>query len=334
MAEPSAPAKPERKLPFAGWWPMLAGALAGIALRVAFWGKPGDPYAPMTASFIYLAPIVVGAVTVYAAERRRRRSWAYYFWAPLLANVLFVIGTLAVLLEGLICAVIIVPLFAVEGGVAGLIMGAVCRVTKWPKQTLVALGVLPLVLGGLESNLPLAQRIASVEHSVLVSAAPEVVWRNILNAEDIRATELERAWLFRIGVPLPLAGITRHTDEGAVRRVTMGKSVYFDEVIAEAQEPRFVRWDYRFHPDSFPPHALDEHVVVGGHYFDLIDTSYTLTPSGRHTELKVRMRYRVSTQFNWYAEPIARLLLADLQAANLEFYRLRSELSLGTRPMR
>jgi hypothetical protein len=37
------------------------------------------------------------------------------------------------------------------------------------------------------------------------------------------------------------------------------------------------------------------------------------------------MRYRVSTQFNWYADPVARILLADMQAANLDFYRLRSE---------
>jgi hypothetical protein len=325
MAEPAAPGKPERRLPFASWWPLLAGAAAGVALRVAFWGKPGDPYAPMTASFIYFAPVVVGAVTVYVAERRRRRTWGYYFWAPFLANVLFVLGTLAVLIEGLICAVIIVPLFGILGGVAGLTMGAVCRVTRWPKQTLLTLGALPLVLGGLENNLPLPQRIGTVESSVLVDAPPEVIWRNIMNAQSIRPEELEHAWIFRIGVPLPLAGVTRHSGDGPVRRVTMGKNVYFDEVIAEAREPRFVRWLYRFHPDSFPPYALDEHVVLGGHYFDLIDTSYTLTPGGERTELKVRMHYRVSTQFNWYADPVARILLADMQAANLDFYRLRSE---------
>jgi hypothetical protein len=50
-----------------------------------------------------------------------------------------------------------------------------------------------------------------------------------------------------------------------------------------------------------------------------------LTPGGERTELKVRMHYRVSTQFNWYADPVARILLADMQAANLDFYRLRSE---------
>jgi hypothetical protein len=325
MNESSAPDKTQRRLPFRSWWPFLAGVAAGLALRLAFSGKPGGAYQVMGASFIYLCPIVVGAVTVYVAERRQRRSWSYYFWAPLLANVLFVAGTILVLIEGLICAVIVVPLFAVIGGVAGLIMGAVCRVTKWPKQVLLSFGALPLVLGGLESGLPVPASIGTVERSVLVNAAPETIWRQILNAESIQPAELEHAWIFRIGVPLPLAGVTQPGAAGAVRRVTMGKNVYFDEVITEAREPQFVRWVYRFHEDSFPAYALDEHVVIGGHYFDLIETSYTLTPKGDRTELKVHMRYRVSTQFNWYADPVARILLGNMEEANLNFYRLRGE---------
>ena len=319
------PDKPIEWPPFTNWLPFLAGIAAGIVFRLAFWGKPGQPYAAMMASFIFLCPAVVGAVTVYVAERSRRRTWSYYFWAPFFANLAFVIGTLVIMIEGLICGVIIAPFLAVVGGVAGLIMGAVCRVTKWPKQVLLSFGVLPLVLGGFEAGLPVPVRIGTVERSVLVEAAPESIWRQILNAENIQPAELEHAWIFRIGVPLPLAGLTRQTSEGAVRRVTMGKNVYFDEVITESREPHFVRWVYRFHEDSFPPYALDEHVVIGGHYFDLIDTSYTLTPRGRQTELKVRMRYRVSTQFNWYADPVAQILLGNMEESNLNFYRRRSE---------
>ena len=326
MAEPSAPAKPRGWLPFRSWWPLLAGAVVGLGLRLAFSGKPGvAAYEAMMASFIYLCPLLVGVVTVYVAERIQRRSWAYYFWAPFLANLLFVAGTLFANIEGLICAVVIAPLFALLGGVAGLIMGAVCRVTKWPKQVLLSIGILPFALGAVEAELPLPVRIGIVERSVLVDAAPEEIWRQILNAENIRPAELDHAWIFRIGVPLPLAGVTRDTADGAVRRVTMGKNVYFDEMVTDSREPSFIRWVYRFHEDSFPPYAFDEHVVIGGHYFDLVDTAYTLTPRGTQTELNVRMRYRVSTQFNWYADPVARILLGDMEEANLNFYRVRSE---------
>lgn len=318
-------ARDPRPLPFSYGWPILAGALAGIALRLIYSGKPGDPYAAMMGSFIYLAPVVVGVVTVYVAETKARRDWVYYFVAPVVANTLFVVGTLLTLIEGIICAVIIIPLFCLLGGISGLVMGAICRATNWPKRTVYAIAALPLVLGSPETSLPLPQREAAVERSTLINAQPAEIWRQIHFARDIRPEEINSAWLYRIGVPVPVAGVTEETPGGLVRRVTMAKNVRFDQVLAEREENRYVRWTYRFDKDSFPPYALDEHVVLGGHYFDIKDTSYTLTPLGNLTELKVVMRYRVSTQFNWYAEPVARFLLGNLEEINLEYYRRRSE---------
>ena len=215
-------------LPFSSWWPAVAGAGEGLALRLVFFGKPGGPYAAMMASFIYLAPILVGAVTVYVAERKGRRSWAYYAGASLVANIIFVFCTLLVLIEGLICAVVIVPLFAAIGMVGGLLMGIVCRVTNWPRQALYGFAVLPLVLGGIEGNVSTPSLFASVERTVTIRTTPEVVWRQIMHASDIKPAEIQQAWIFRIGVPLPIAGIGEPSPEGVVRKIRMGKDVHFD----------------------------------------------------------------------------------------------------------
>ena len=91
MTEPASGGKPEaaenaKKLPFTWLIPLLAGALAGVALRLIFFGKPGAAYASGMGSFIYLSPFFVGAVTVYVAERQQRRSWGYYCRASLVAN--------------------------------------------------------------------------------------------------------------------------------------------------------------------------------------------------------------------------------------------------------
>lgn len=317
-------------LPFRAWWPLAAGVLAGIAIRLFFSARPGGVYATMMGSFIYLAPVIVGAVTVYVAERQARRTWGYYFWAPFVANVLFVLGTMLIMIEGLICAVLIVPVFATFGALGGLIMGVVCRVTKWPKQIVMSLGVLPLALAPLEAQLSIPYRTGVVERVVQVDAKREEIWEQIVDTGAIRAEEVERAWIFRIGVPLPLAGVTRQTAEGPVRRVTMGKRVYFDERITDWDRPRYLRWVYRFHEDSFPPNALDDHVRIGGHYFDVLDTSYTLTPVGNRTELKLRMSYRVSTQFNWYADPVARVLLGNMAEVNVGYYAARASLRGGS----
>src|SRR5947209_4219255 len=213
------------RLPFSGWWPLLAGALTGLALRLAFFGKPGSLNSAMEASFIYLSPVIVGAITVYVAERRRRRTWAYYASASALANVIYVLGTLLVLIEGIVCAVVIMPLFAVLGALSGLLMGVACRVTNWPKQALLSIGVLPLVLGFVESGVPLPNRIGTVERTTVIEAPPNEVWRQILNAPNIKAAEVNGAWLFRMGVPVPLAGATQQAADGPVRRVTMGKGI-------------------------------------------------------------------------------------------------------------
>jgi hypothetical protein len=324
-AAASVPRRGNDNLPFALRWPVMGGAVAGVVLRLIFSGTPGGMYAAMMGSFIYLCPVLVGALTVYLAERQFRRPWSYYIWAPAVAGGLFVLGTLIIMIEGLICAIVIVPLAALFGIVGGLVMGAVCRVTQWPRQTLGSLAVLPLILGGLEGYVATPTRVASVERSVLIQATPENVWRQIMNARDIQPGEMQQAWIFRIGVPLPLAGVVARTPEGLVRKMTMGKNVHYDQVSTAWLENRYVHWQYRLYPDSFPPYALDDHVVVGGYYFDIRNTSYQLTPRDNATELRIRMGYRVTTQFNWYAETLARYLLGNFEEIVLDFYRRRSE---------
>ena len=321
-----ATSKNEKKLlPFNGWLSVLAGAIVGVLLRLVFIGSGTNPYTAMMGSFIYLSPILVGAVTVYIAERQARRTWSYYFLAPFIANILFVCGTLLIMIEGIICAILIVPLFGVLGGVSGLMMGAICRLTNWPKQAVYSVAVLPLLLGGFEQHLSLPTTISTVERFVVIDATPENIWRHLENTDRIQPSEVESAWLYRIGVPMPQAGLTEHLGEGATRHVTMGKGIHFDQVAIAWEPNRRVKWRYRFAADSFPPHALDDHVRIGGEYFDLLDTEYSLTPQDGKTELRVRMSYRVSTRFNWYARPIAELLIGNFEEVILNFYAQRAQ---------
>jgi hypothetical protein len=325
MTNTTATAPRERSIPFSWLWPIAAGVLAGLALRFVFSGKSGDPYATMMASFILLTPLVVGAVTVYVAERLRRRSWTYYFFSAFMANVFCVVGALLVLWEGLICAILIVPLFALFGGLGGLLMGAICRRTNWPGSSLYSFAALPLLLGFLEAGMPLPDSVRSVERQVHIDAPPSVVWGYLQNTGPIAPVEVEQGWIYRIGVPLPEIGVTEHTAGGSIRRIRMGKGIQFDQVVAEEQPARYIRWTYRFTPDSVPPRALDDHVAIGGAYFDMLDTSYSLEPSGAGTTLRIRMNYRVSTQFNWYVVPIADALFGNFEETILGFYKTRSE---------
>ncbi len=337
----SKPAAVETVSLLSSFWPALVGALVGIGLRIIFSGgvelqetekfidKVSNGVASaMSGFFIYFSPIAVSAVSVYLAERTRRRTWSSYFWTGAMANALFVLGTLIILIEGLICAIIIVPLFMFLGGMGGLIMGAICRWMIFPRTSVLSFVTLPVVLALVvppTENVPL---MGVIERSVIVRAAPDKVWPHLMNADQIQPDEVSHGWLYRIGVPLPEAGVTTRADDGKnlVRRITMGKAIHFEQRASEWRENEFVHWTYRFAPDSFPPHALDDHVQIGGEFFDIIDTRYALAPmADGATQLNVQIHYRVSTDFNWYANGVAKLLIGNFEEVILDFYRARAE---------
>jgi hypothetical protein len=225
--------RPARKLPYHFIWPLLAGVSTGLLFRFIFSGTGREPFGTMMVSFLFLAPLAVGVVTVYVAERSKRRSFAYYFWTPALANILFVAGALLINLEGAICAILIVPMFTVVGGIGGLVMGAICRWTKWPRQATYTFLLLPMLFGGLEQRLPLPRQVADVRRTVFIDAPASDVWQQIHHADGIRPEEVDSAWMYRIGVPVPHAGITVETPEGRVRKITMGKGIHFDQRITD-----------------------------------------------------------------------------------------------------
>lgn len=315
-----------RALPFAWWWPLAVGVAIGLATRLAFDGSGTQALTVMTRSFVLLVPIVVGAATVFVAHRVARRSPWYDVLAGAGANVLLVLGTLAILVEGLICVIVIGPLFAVLGGVSGLATGVLCRMVKPPRGTLPALAALPFLSAALEQGAPPATHVATIERVRVVAAPPERVWRELVDTRAIEPEEIGHAWLYRIGVPLPTSGVVEPSLDGPVRRVAMGEGIRFDQLAAVWEPNRHVRWAYRFAPDSFPPRALDDHVRIGGAFFDLGETDYVLTPlEGGRTELRVVFRHRVSTRFNWYAVPIADGLAGNFAEVVLGFYAARAE---------
>jgi hypothetical protein len=318
--------EPNKKsgLVFAG--SLIAGVLTGIALRLVFSSDIGRQWSAMSWQFIYLVPLAVSAVTLYVGRNTQNRSWLNYFAVGALSNGLFVIGTLVILIEGLICAIIIVPLFMITGGLSGLIVGAIFKWTKWPKSSINSFVALPVVLAILVPTTERTPVIDEIERKITINAPAEEIWPVLMNADNIQSKEIGHGWIYRIGVPLPQEGITKQIGTELVREVKMGKAVHFELRSTEWQKNKFVKWNYRFSDDSFPPHALDDHVKIGGHYFDVLNTTYTLNRmNAKQTELAIKIRYRVSTDFDWYANSVAQLLLGNFGSVVLDFYQSRAQ---------
>ncbi|MFC5569424.1 SRPBCC family protein [Lysobacter yangpyeongensis] len=307
------------------------GAVYGLLMRLAFGlplfaagGRSNAASEAMMWSFVCLVPFLIGSLTVHFSGGRRR-TLGYALVAPWLPVLAFVGGTALLMIEGSICIAMALPLFLVVSSLGGVVMWAVLKLYRPSASAMSLLLVLPLLLGLWEREQPLQDRVQSTDASVQIDAAPEVIWKLINDAQAIRPSEMSQGLAYRIGVPYPESARTVATPQGRVRKLRWDKGVRFDEPIEAWQENRYIRWRYSFLPGAIPPEALDEHVVIGGKYFDLVDTSYRLTPVGSATRLDIRVTYRVSTNFNWYANAWGRLLVDDAARTILQFYKRRAE---------
>ncbi len=325
---PPPPGSGPTTLPFSKAIPLACGAAMGLVLRILFSGWVfGGVLLPdvMSAAFIFGTPIVVGAVTVLLAERIERRTWGYYLFAPWIAVLLFVAGTAVTLLEGSICIAMALPVFLTLGSLGGLAAGIAVRTLTRSSQSLSTVALLPLVLAGIESGFDQPDWLGHVESHIEIAAPAAAVWQQLNGVPHIAPAEIEDTWAYRIGIPRPLAGITTEPAVGGVRLSRWEKGVHFRERITDWQPQQYLRWTYEFDADSFPRGALDDHVLIGGRYFDLRSTSYRLEPHAGGTRLTIRTDYRVTTGFNWYSNAIARLVLEEMSGSILVMYRARAE---------
>ena len=284
----------------------------------------GGATGPMLASFVVLVPVLIGVFTVHAV-RKRPPSLLFALFGPWVPTACFAAGTGLILIEGSICIAMALPIFCIVASLGGLLCWIVLKFVDVPQGGVNVLLLLPLLLAWPESQEPLPLTISRSEQALHIAAPPEVVWGLINHATQIAPAEMRDGLAFRIGVPYPREAITQAVGGGRVRKLRWAGGVAFDEPITAWDENRYIAWTYAFGPDSFPPGTLDEHVLIGGRYFDLVDTSYRLVPENGGTRLEIVVDYRVSTHFDWYAQSAGRLLVDDAARAILLFYKHRGE---------
>jgi len=311
-------------------WPILLGVAYGLLMRIVSGLRPfhGHHFAndvgAMLGVFVIFVPLVIGVIAVaYTPTEDRTLGWSLFGpWIPVL---LFTFSTWLLLLEGSICILMALPIFLGMASVGGLLAWVFFKIKGAPKSVVPCVALLPALAGLVEIGHTAPTEETFVTRSVDIQAPPEAVWHSINHIDDINAGELSKTLAFMIGVPYPKGAETVVQGDNRVRESYWQKGVYFEEDIKDWQENRYVRWTYHFTEDSFPPHALDEHVRIGGRHFDLLDTAYLLTPIDNGTRLSISVRYRLSTDFNWYAGAWGRVLMGDTEDTLLKLYKGRSE---------
>lgn len=330
----------------------FVGMAYGLLMRLAFTSSqthaaarstgaelPAAPVDPtmfagaMSVAFLFIVPFVMGALFVLIYPRDKKLSWPLALGGAAIAASLWYVGATLLMLEGLICLVMMAPVFfgmSLLGAAAAKTYRSL-RIENGDASTTRPLAfvlVLPLLVGVAEARLRAPVETRVVTNVVTIDATPDIVWDHIKSVEAIDASELPFSFSHLIGLPRPIAATLDVDGVGGVRMASFERGLVFREVVTEFEPERAIA--FTIHTEEAPPTALDEHIVVGGRYFDVLDGKYTMRRVDADTvELTLTSTQRISTTLNFYATLWTDYVMFDLQRVIMEVIKKRCEDEMG-----
>jgi hypothetical protein len=306
------------------------GLAYGLAIRYGAQVFPNSSvFAVMTLSFMLLLPFAMGFITIFVIERRQAQPIWIWFILPWVT----VAGAEAAMMvaewEGVICIVMFTPIAlgaSTLGGVAAGLIVRFVRSRRAKQATLVSVMCLPMLLSSIEPRFLSQQEPRRVENVIDIQATPSAVWGNIERVPKIATSELQPSWSHSIGFPDPVEATLSTEGIGGVRHATFQGGVLFIETIDVWEPQRRLGFSIRAQADQIPPTTFDEHVTVGGKFFDVLHGEYMIEPRANgSTRLHLTSESRVSTDFNWYAHLWTDAVMSDLQRRILFVVKNRAE---------
>ncbi|MDF7813002.1 hypothetical protein [Hymenobacter sp. YC55] len=305
-----------------------AGLLVALVGRFAFASRLlNDAGGLLMLCFLVLIPMALGATTAHFTPPTAKWMWRTV-WSPFLTVVLFLFMSLLLHLEGMICVLIISPLFLVTACVGAnlYIRFTENRPDRKKTYTLTAFALLPFLMAPVESQFAAPDDLRRVENTVLIAAPIDVVWQNIIRVPPIPATDLGPSVIDNIGFPRPVEATLTHEGIGGVRHATFERGVEFIETVDVWEPQRRLSFSIVPNTATIPPTTFDEHVTVGGRFFDVLRGTYELEAAGAgHTQLILYSQQRLSTRLNPYAGLWTDYVMSEIQRRILTVIQKRCE---------
>jgi len=92
--------------------------------------------------------------------------------------------------------------------------------------------------------------------------------------------------------------------------------------------PELLSFSIEADPAFIPANAFDEHIIVGGRFYDVLDGTYQIEAiSENHCRLHLTSHHRLSSNFNAYAAWWSRLIMEEIQITILEVVAKRAEVN-------
>jgi hypothetical protein len=299
-----------------------------VVLRLLFGVKTwNNLFEVMSFTFLFCLPVIIGAITVYfSSEKLVRRYW-YQFWAPWIPVFLFLAITLALSIEGWGCWVMLLPVFLIAASIGGCI-GAHLKLRRMKNDKLNAsvLFLLPLLIAPIEHYIGKIPGQYEAVTYIDIEAKPETIWANVTRVKAI-PEDLDSGYLNNVlGFPRPVKAELDREAVGGYRKAIFTNGLVFHENVLAYKPQQYMRFSIKAFPYEIPSTTLDEHVVIGGKYFDVLEGEYRLEKlSDDKYRLHLKSNFKLRTSFNFYASFWAKWIMEDIQNNILRVQKIRSE---------
>ncbi len=303
------------------FWGVLFRLAAGLEQHAGPFKAAGAQNASrmMTLAFIVLGPLTIGFISAYVPGRRQHLPISKAIllpWSPL-----FITCAVAALFawEGSICVVLLLPIGMLFSSIGGLLALAVTRLLRARPAVVSCAAMLPFILIFAEARMQRPVEMRTVENTIRIHADAATVWQNIQSVPPISANELRPTWTHRIGFPRPVAAVLSRPGIGGVRTASFEHGLVFYETVNDWQPLHQLGFTIKADTEHIPPTTLDEHVKIGGPYFDVLDGQYRIEQDNDGTILlRLTSQQRLSTDFNGYAALWSDAVMGSLQSSILE----------------
>ncbi len=282
-------------------------------------------------SFLTLVPMAFGALTTFLGYRLCGPSGFWVYAAPASVAGLGFLGSFMVHLEALLCLVVAAPIMLPMALIGGRIMGWILY-HRSNRLFVSVLVLLPFAIAPIEAMWKAPPEFVSIEDSIQIAASPADIWQEIASVRAISRDEVPFKWIYLLDFPRPIAATLDREGVGAKRHATFERSVSFFETVTEWEPGRSIAFSIKADPDFIPHTAFDQHIIVGGRFYDVLDGRYEIQPAGDGCRLVLTSTHRLSTRFNAYAGWWSRWVMNQVQSSILMVIKGRAEQRASHRP--
>lgn len=280
----------------------------------------------MSKTFLFFLPTIIGALSIYFSNIEKVRNLGYRIMIPWIPVFAFFFITLIFFIEGWPCILMILPIFLIASSVGGLIGGYYKLRKNDNKIYLSVLTLLPLFISPIENFIGADSTPYKAYTYIDINAPADKIWSNVTRVREI-SKEQDKGWLTNLlNFPRPVKAELNFEGVGAYREAIFTNGLVFHETVTEYIDKKKMSFTIKALPHEIPLTTMDEHLVIGGKYFDVLNGTYELEKLTEKTyRLHLYSNFKLTTTFNFYASWWANNIMKDIQNNILQIEKQRAE---------